>query len=109
LIVSLCDDGFASQIVVGMDAARSTYWRSYGGCPGLSFLLETFFPELIRSGFPQEYVDRILVQNPANAYGRFEASTADSARDSIQAGMEPNDLTSTVHGNGNHSIEASSQ
>ena len=109
LIVSLCDEGFASQILVGMDAARSTYWRSYGGCPGLSFLLETFFPELIKSGFPPEYMDRILVQNPANAYGRFEASAADSARNSIQAGMKPDDLTSKVHANESHAVEGSSQ
>jgi len=74
LIASLCADGLAGQIVVGMDAARPAYWRSYGGSPGLSFLLETFFPELVRNGFPKEYVDLILVQNPARAYARFQSS-----------------------------------
>ena len=71
LIVSLCDAGFASQIVVGMDAARRTYWRSFGGNPGLTFLLETFCPEMKRAGFPAEFIDLILVQNPARAYARF--------------------------------------
>ena len=71
LIVSLCDAGFASQIVVGMDAARRTYWRSFGGGPGLTFLLEAFFPEMQRNGFPAEFIDLILVQNPARAYARF--------------------------------------
>lgn len=71
LIVSLCDAGFASQLLVGMDAARRTYWRSFGGSPGLTFLLETFFPQMKRDGFPAEFIDLILVQNPARAYARF--------------------------------------
>jgi len=71
LIISLCEAGFASQIVVGMDAARRSYWRSFGGSPGLTFFLETFFPGMKRDGFPAEFIDLILVQNPARAYARF--------------------------------------
>jgi len=71
LLIALCDAGFASRIVVGMDAARRTYWRSFGGSPGLTFLLETFFPQMRRDGFPPEFIELILVQNPARAYARF--------------------------------------
>jgi phosphotriesterase-related protein len=30
------------RIVLGMDMARNTYWKAYGGKPGLNFLLTTF-------------------------------------------------------------------
>ena len=67
-------DGFGAQILVGMDAARSAYWRSYGGEPGLTWLLERFFPEMVAEGFPEDAVRRILVDNPARAYARFPRS-----------------------------------
>ena len=73
LIEQLCADGFGGQIVVGMDAARSAYWRSYGGHPGLPWLVERFFPEMIESGFPESSVHQILVDNPARAYARFHS------------------------------------
>ena len=71
LIDRLCADGYGGQILVGMDAARNAYWKSYGGKPGLTWLLDRFFPEMVRAGFPESAVHRILVENPARAYARF--------------------------------------
>lgn len=58
---------FPQQITVGMDAARNTYWRSYGGSPGLDFLMTTFRRELIDRGL-DGYWEDIMVKNPARLY-----------------------------------------
>jgi 5-phospho-D-xylono-1,4-lactonase len=68
LLEKLCSEGYDKQLVVGMDAARQSYWRSYGGSPGLTFLLDRFFPEMVQRGFPPEMVQHILVDNPARAH-----------------------------------------
>jgi len=54
--------------VLGMDAARRKYWRSYGGGPGLRFLLMEFVPRLRAAGLSAEDVDTIFVRNPAGAF-----------------------------------------
>lgn len=69
LLEALLPD-FPEQITAGMDAARSTYWQSYGGSPGLTYLLTTFRDELARRGLG-DYWNRLMVQNPAALY-RFK-------------------------------------
>ncbi len=76
LLETLCSDGYARQLLVGMDAARQSYWRSYGGSPGLTFLLDRFFPEMVRRGFPSKLVDQILIANPAHAYAISQSTCA---------------------------------
>jgi len=58
---------FPGQITMGMDAAKHTYWRSYGGEPGLDFLLTTFRDDLEEMGLG-EYFDRIFYENPARLF-----------------------------------------
>jgi len=55
---------FPDQITVGMDAAKSSYWTSYGGHPGLSFLLTTFIIKLEEMGL-SEYFTNLFIKNPA--------------------------------------------
>lgn len=59
---------FPDQIMLGMDAARRSYWRSYGGAPGLTYLLTEFRAELERAGLGRDAFTRIFVANPARAY-----------------------------------------
>ncbi|UFH57939.1 phosphotriesterase [Spirosoma sp. KNUC1025] len=66
LLETLLPD-FPDQITVGMDAARNTYWRSYGGSPGLTYLLTTFRDELDRRGLI-EYWHRLMIDNPTALY-----------------------------------------
>ena len=68
LVAALFLEGYTSQILLGMDAARRSYWRSYGGSPGLTFLLEVFRGRLLERGMTQTDLHRIFVQNPAKAY-----------------------------------------
>lgn len=58
---------FPHQITMGMDAAKHSYWHSYGGQPGLNFLLTTFREELQRMGL-EAYFDNIFCANPAELY-----------------------------------------
>lgn len=68
MVVAMVRAGFAGQIVLGMDAARRKYWRSYGGGPGLRFLLQEFVPRLRDAGLTQDDIDAIFVRNPASCY-----------------------------------------
>jgi phosphotriesterase-related protein len=57
---------FPDQIMLGMDAARRSYWKSYGGSPGLSFLITRFRAELEKIGLSETLLDRVFVQTPAD-------------------------------------------
>jgi len=58
---------YPDQITVGMDAARHTYWKSYGGKPGLIYLLTDFVTELHKRGLA-EYQENIFIENPKQLY-----------------------------------------
>lgn len=66
LLQSLLPD-FHEQITMGMDTARNSYWRSYGGQPGLTFLLNNFKQALdqMRRG---EYYRNIFYQVPQKLF-----------------------------------------
>jgi 5-phospho-D-xylono-1,4-lactonase len=58
---------FPDQITVGMDAARNTYWISYGGTPGLRYLLTTFVDELtVRGLYP--FFNKLFIDNPRRIF-----------------------------------------
>jgi predicted metal-dependent phosphotriesterase family hydrolase len=59
--------GHSHRIVLGMDMARNTYWKAYGGKPGLNFLLTTFKSELEKIGLIQ-YYDQLFFHNPQQLF-----------------------------------------
>lgn len=59
---------FPDQIMLGMDAARPSYWKSYGGKPGLSFLLNEFTALLRERGLSDQHWKNIFISNPAETY-----------------------------------------
>jgi 5-phospho-D-xylono-1,4-lactonase len=63
---------FPHQLMLGMDAARRSYWKSYGGAPGLAFLLTTFLPQLRAAGLSEKLIENIFVHNPARVYAFVE-------------------------------------
>ena len=67
LITNLLPD-FSDQIMLGMDAARRTYWRAYGGEPGLTFLLDTFSPRLEAAGITRTLLDKVFLSTPADCF-----------------------------------------
>ena len=62
---------YAGQIVLGMDMARNTYWKSYGGKPGLVFLLTTFKDDLQKMDLA-DYYDQLFITNPQQLYSFTE-------------------------------------
>ena len=67
LVMALLPE-FPGQIMLGMDAARWTYWRSYGGQPGLSFLLKDFSEQLRERGLTGAQWQQMFVATPAATY-----------------------------------------
>ncbi|HEY8782499.1 MAG TPA: hypothetical protein VIM16_12825 [Mucilaginibacter sp.] len=58
---------YPNQITAGMDAARNTYWKAYGGKPGLDYLLTTFPEELNKRGL-KAYFNNIFIHNPKRIF-----------------------------------------
>jgi 5-phospho-D-xylono-1,4-lactonase len=56
---------FPHQLMVGMDAARRSYWKSHGGTPGLAYLVTTLREALELS---REAAERVYVLNPREAF-----------------------------------------
>ena len=56
------------QLMLGMDAARQGYWATYGGRPGMTFLLGDFAELMRRGGIGTSAHDAIFVDNPARAF-----------------------------------------
>ncbi|HEY3523654.1 MAG TPA: hypothetical protein VGK63_08115, partial [Candidatus Limnocylindrales bacterium] len=68
LLTTLAADGLTDRIVLGMDAARQGYLRSYGGRPGLAFLLTEFSEEMEARGLDATIRQALFVENPARAF-----------------------------------------
>jgi phosphotriesterase-related protein len=59
---------FPGQVMLGTDGARGAYWRSYGGAPGLDYLLRGF-GELTRElGVTEDLWSKTWIQTPARAF-----------------------------------------
>jgi phosphotriesterase-related protein len=59
---------FPSQVMLGTDGARASYWRSYGGKPGLDYLLREFSDRARKLGVTDAELMAVFVENPARAY-----------------------------------------
>lgn len=78
LVVALLPE-FPDQIMLGMDAARRGYWRSHGGAPGLSFLLQDFSTRLRAVGVTEAALRRVFVTTPAAAFSFVSRTPASSS------------------------------
>jgi phosphotriesterase-related protein len=67
LIGGMVETGHEDAIMLGLDLGRRDYFRSYGGGPGLSYLMDAFVPRLCRR-VGQAAVEVMLVGNPARAF-----------------------------------------
>jgi len=65
---------YGNQITVGMDAAKSAYWKSYGGKPGLDYLLTTFKDQLQQRQLG-EFFNKLFIENPAGIFSFKEKDT----------------------------------
>jgi 5-phospho-D-xylono-1,4-lactonase len=72
LLEWMIEDGLATQLMLGMDAARRGYWTTYGGGPGMTFLLGAFSAAMRERGIDDATRAQLFVANPARAYA-FDA------------------------------------
>jgi predicted metal-dependent phosphotriesterase family hydrolase len=68
LVEWMLEDHLGDGIVLGMDAARQGYLRSYGGAPGLTYLLAEFSVAMTERGVDEATRRRFFVDNPARAF-----------------------------------------
>jgi phosphotriesterase-related protein len=59
---------FPDQVMLGTDGARASYWRSYGGQPGLDYLLLAFRDLARALGVADELWDRTWLSTPRGAF-----------------------------------------
>ncbi|MBI3975415.1 MAG: phosphotriesterase-related protein [Armatimonadetes bacterium] len=64
--------GYGRQILLGNDLGRPSYWVSYGGGPGLDYVLTRFVPRLREAGVPEDAIRDLLVNNPRRFLGGAE-------------------------------------
>lgn len=67
LIEGMVGAGHGAQLMLGCDLGRRDYFRSYGGGPGMRYLMDRFVPR-VRRRIGDAATDAILVANPARAY-----------------------------------------
>lgn len=60
----MIDAGLGDRILLGNDLGRPSYWRSYGGGPGLDFVLTRFVPRLREEGVSDAAIQNLLENNP---------------------------------------------
>jgi len=58
---------YPNQITLGMDMAKTSYWKSYGGKPGLNYLLIEFKQMLQQRGL-DAYFEKMFFTNPQKLY-----------------------------------------
>jgi len=58
---------YGDRIVIGMDMARNSYWKSYGGGPGLVYLLTTFKEELKKRAL-DGFFEKLFFINPQRLF-----------------------------------------
>lgn len=67
-IEAFLSSGFGGQLLLAGDCSRASYWKSYGGGPGYSYILSRFVPRLKRAGIPEVAIRQMLVDNPVRAF-----------------------------------------
>ncbi len=67
MIVRLAEAGYADQLLISQDCARRSALMSYGGTPGLTYVMEQFTLMLMEAGGTAPLVRTILVDNVARA------------------------------------------
>ena len=64
MLKRLIKAGFLEQLMIAGDTARRSYYKSYGGGPGLDYIPTKYINRLREEGFTQEMIDIIFIENP---------------------------------------------
>jgi phosphotriesterase-related protein len=64
LIRDMFNAGLGNRVLIGNDLGRPSYWRAYGGGPGLDYVLASLRPRMRDEGFTEAELTLLLVENP---------------------------------------------
>jgi predicted metal-dependent phosphotriesterase family hydrolase len=64
LVLGMVEAGHGSQVLLGGDISRQGYWTSYGGAPGLAFLVGEFRRRLAAAGLTAAQIGALYEGNP---------------------------------------------
>jgi phosphotriesterase-related protein len=67
LITEILEAGYEKQLLMSLDTTRARL-RSYGGSPGLAYILENFIPLLLRCGVSEAQAGVFFRENPARVF-----------------------------------------
>jgi len=66
-ILKMLEWGHGSQLLLAGDMARRSYWPTFGGGPGFTYILEKFIPRLKKLGVSEKEIEDMLINNPRKA------------------------------------------
>jgi predicted metal-dependent phosphotriesterase family hydrolase len=61
--------GHGAKLLISGDLGRKSYWKAYGGTPGLDYIPKTFLSMLCAAGLTAGQAEALVVGNPARAFG----------------------------------------
>lgn len=68
IIKAAQDAGYTDQVVMSMDITRKSHLKANGG-NGYAYLLDKFVPQLRQGGISDEFIHKMLVDNPKRIFG----------------------------------------
>jgi phosphotriesterase-related protein len=71
IILKILKAGYEKQLLMSLDTTRARL-RSYGGNPGLDYLLVSFIPLLRQHGISEEQLNCFFIENPAEVFSYFQ-------------------------------------
>ncbi|MDR2159494.1 MAG: hypothetical protein LBP23_05445 [Treponema sp.] len=72
IILDILQDGCAGRLLMSLDTTRARL-SSYGGRPGLDYILTRFIPLLRRRGVTEAQIRAFFRENPARVFGRISS------------------------------------
>jgi phosphotriesterase-related protein len=70
LLKAMVSQGLGSQVALGLDLARASFWRNFGGQPGLVYLVDQLIPRLRQEGISDEVITGLTGQNVVRRLAR---------------------------------------
>jgi len=70
LMIGLLEAGHGEKLLLGLDTTRARL-RSYGGIPGLSYIMEEFIPFMRKNNISETGIRRSFVENPARIFKKI--------------------------------------
>lgn len=70
LIREMMQSGLGHCVLMGNDLGRPSYWRSYGGGPGLDYVLTSLRQRMREEGFTEAELNMLFIENPRRFFAR---------------------------------------